>query len=239
MDGCQKSLWKYGCLHKFWFWSDLKMKTLRGGSWSYWCCTAKSIETVCWFWTIPFLLPALTAVTPAAENSPQAIAVERSDLLNSLVWTLLEQDDATSTDLVHSSHVHHTANLATLAELEDQQVTLDEHQPQEAAIETSPLQDTLEQDRKALFPFLTGDFCDLSTDMENFEFWHDGFLANGQQDFQQGWWKISFTELWFSEGLCLRLRYSANGKQTQPRRSTVSDLMLHNGCLALNSFSSI
>lgn len=112
--------------------------------------------------------------------------MERGDLLNSLVWTLLEQDDATSTDLVHSSHVHHTANLATLAELEDQQATLDEHQPQEAAIDTSPLQETLEQDRKALFPFLTGDFCDLSTDMENFEFWHDGFLANGLQDFQQG-----------------------------------------------------
>lgn len=98
------------------------------------------------------------------------------------MWTLLDQDDATSTDLVHPSHVHHTANLATLAELEDQQASLDECQPQEAATETCPLQDTLEQDRKALFPFLTADSFDLSTDIENFEFWQDGFLANELQD---------------------------------------------------------
>lgn len=129
-----------------------------------------------------FFLPALTAVTPAAEHTPQAIAAERSDLLNSLVWTLLDQDGATSADLEHSSHAHHTANLATLAELEDQQATLDECQAQDAAIETCPLQDTMEQERKALFPFLTADSFDLSTDIENFEFWHDGFLANGLQD---------------------------------------------------------
>lgn len=119
------------------------------------------------------LLPALT---PAVEDAPQAIAADKSDLLNSLVWTLLDQDDATSTDLVHPSHVHHTANLATLAELEDQQAPLVECQPQEAATET------LEQDRKALFPFLTADSFDLSTDIENFEFWQDGFLANELQD---------------------------------------------------------
>lgn len=129
-----------------------------------------------------FFLPALTAVTPAAENTPQAIAAERSDLLNSLVWTLLDQDDATSTDLVHSSHVDHTANLATLAELEDQQVALYERQPQEAASETCSLQETAEQDRRALFPFLTADSFDLCTYIENLEFWHDGFLANGLQD---------------------------------------------------------
>lgn len=100
--------------------------------------------------------------------------------MNSLVWTLLDRDDSSSTDLVQSSHVHHTVNLATLAELEEQRVILDERQSQEAAIATCPLQDTLDQDRKALSPFLSGDSFDLS--MENLEFWHDGFLANGLQD---------------------------------------------------------
>lgn len=133
-------------------------------------------------WIQHFFLPTLTPVTSAVENPPQAIAAERSDLLNSLVWTLLDQGDTTETDTVLPTHVHHTANLATLAELEDQQVMLDERPPQETAIETCPLQDTLDHDRRALFPFLTSDTFDLSTDIENLEFWHDGFLSNGLQD---------------------------------------------------------
>ncbi|XP_075868248.1 uncharacterized protein LOC142877466 isoform X2 [Nelusetta ayraudi] len=165
----------------------------------------------------------LTALTPAAENIPQAMAAEGSDLLDSLVCTTLldqhyAQDDVTPTGLVRSTHAqnaviavgvgdeqhaphpsiqigatqlqlaHNTAIQAALAELEDQQVALTETRAvyqrhlQDAAIEQCLVQDTLEQDTKTLLPFLSCETFDLSTDIDNLDFWPDGFLANGLQD---------------------------------------------------------
>lgn len=94
----------------------------------------------------------------------------------------MDQEDTAETDTVQSNHVLHTANLATLAELEDQLVTLDERPLQDAAIETYSLEDTMDQGRKNLFPFLAGETFDLSTDIENFEFWHEDLLSNSLQD---------------------------------------------------------
>lgn len=171
----------------------------------------------------PFFLPALTALIPAAENIPQAMAAEGSDLLDSLVCTTLldqhyAQDDVTPTDLVRSAHAqdaviaagvgderhaphpsiqigatqpqlaHNTAIQAALAELEDPQVVLTETRAvyqcrlQDAVIELCPVQDTLEQDTKTLLPFLSCETFDLSTDIDNLDFWPDGFLSNGLQD---------------------------------------------------------
>lgn len=55
---------------------------------------------------------------------------------------------------------------------------------QTGAMEPCHLQDTLEQyqDTKILLPFLACEMFDLSTVIDNLDFWPDGFLANGTQD---------------------------------------------------------
>lgn len=54
----------------------------------------------------------------------------------------------------------------------------------DAAMEPCHLQDTLEQyqDTKIPLPFLACEMFDLSTVIDNLDFWPDGFLANGTQD---------------------------------------------------------
>lgn len=78
---------------------------------------------------------------------------------------------------------HHTAIQAALAELEEQQGEGSETRAvyqrhlQDAAIEPCPVQDT-----KTLLPFLSSETFDLSTDIDNLDFWPDGFLANSLQN---------------------------------------------------------
>lgn len=98
------------------------------------------------------------------------------------------QDAAIQTGVTQPRHPHDSVVQAGAADHPQDAVTrtgaMEPRHPRDAAMEPCHLQDTLEQyqDTKILLPFLACEMFDLSTVIDNLDFWPDGFLANGTQD---------------------------------------------------------
>lgn len=88
------------------------------------------------------------------------------------------QDAVIHTGVMQPRHPHDSVVQAGAADHPQDAVA------QTGAMEPCHLQDTLEQyqDTKILLPFLACEMFDLSTVIDNLDFWPDGFLANGTQD---------------------------------------------------------
>lgn len=144
------------------------------------------------------------------ENIPQANAGEQSHLLDSLMQTSLLEQHYVQDAVIHAGMMEpqHQQESLTQAGVTQPRHTQDaviqtgvmepQHpreavtqagamelrHPPDAAMEPCHLQDTLEQyhDTKILLPFLACEMFDLSTVIDNLDFWPEGFLANGTQD---------------------------------------------------------